>query len=84
MVLDMATFGHGCLVCLFFLINLLVYEFVVFGGAALIVIPFIKQKWVSYELAEKILLGAIRLSFMIVVLLCFLWGFDVYRLIPVP
>lgn len=82
---EIFNFRHIGLLVVFFIINLLVYEFIVFGVGALAIWPFARQ---TSKIPEEICYNAmsciIKLCIFAVFVLMVLWCSDVFRLIPVP
>ncbi|MCQ2570761.1 MAG: hypothetical protein MJ154_00720 [Candidatus Saccharibacteria bacterium] len=69
---------------LFFVINLLVYEFLVIIAAAIFVAPFVMIKKVPERIADNAMYFAMRASMVVLFILMVLWVCNVYRLIPIP
>ena len=68
----------------FFVINMLVYELIVFGAGALIVIPFCCSSKMPEEVVDGIVKHTMRICIAVVVILLILWIIGTYRMIPIP
>jgi len=69
----------------FFVINLLVYEVIVFGLGVVVVIPFCSERCKLPEtVVDSIVRHVINICFSIVIILLALYVFGIFRLIPMP
>ena len=81
---SLSSIWHWSIVIVFFVANLLVYEFLVFGVGMLIATAIINNKKIPEEVSDGIVSVCVRLCFMIIAVLMLLWCLGVFRLIPIP
>lgn len=67
-----------------FLVNFLIYEFIVFGAWMLAIMPAIKSERISEDTEVQIMNVGITLAFIALLILVILYIADVFRLIPLP
>lgn len=83
-IFDIGTILHWLACVGVFLANFLIYEFVVFGGWMLAIMPFMKSDRISEETEQRIMDIGIVIAIMIFAVLIVFYTADVFRLIPLP
>ncbi len=79
-----SSMWHWFIVIVFFVVNLLVYEFLVFSVGMLVATAIINSKKIPEEVSDGVVSVCVRLCFMAIAVLMLLWCLGVFRLIPIP